>query len=400
MITRQHDVHEIETSLLLPRRVLQASGHEENFTETFRQCLLSGRRVRATAPQCALESLTTASTKRPYVNLTMLTSSQAERDEWVHTITTRLAPGAHVLKPSKTELSVRVNVQASTPEELVLMGTAATSDSSREHVNETATKEVDEVRVPWQNCLDDESRSPFFTAPQTRSGMFSVGTGSEQLRLRPETTQGLCMYYPTASVMPNVRVPFGLAQIGRSYRDELMCEHLVFRTREFEQMECAYFCVPGTEEAKFEELATQRLAWWRRYARTPENFAAVRLEGGLAHYARAGIDIEYRAFPFGVGELESIAVRGAYDLERMKQATGVNVDVTTGTSTFVPSVVEPSAGLTRGLLAYLYDAFEQVQPTGRSAIREVFHFHPRYHIKFGRRAKKVGLSQNDGKSKR
>jgi len=179
-----------------------------------------------------------------------------------------------------------------------------------------------------------------------------------------------------------VRVPFGIAQVGKAFRNEVTPRNFIFRSREFEQMEIEWFCHPDEAKMWFEFWADTRAKWWNKVGVTSANLKVrAHDRDELAHYAKEGagtVDIEYR-FPFswpGYGELEGVAHRSDFDLQQHQKFSKTNLSYfdTETQQRFVPHVVEPSAGLSRGVLAVLCEAYtpDTTRPSG-----VYLKFHPR-----------------------
>jgi glycyl-tRNA synthetase len=221
------------------------------------------------------------------------------------------------------------------------------------------------------------------------------------LYLRPETAQAIFAQFTNIQQSLSLKIPFGIAQIGKSFRNEITVEHFIFRSCEFEQMELEYFCDPAEDFKWLNFWKDERMAWWQRFANDPSRFRfREHHRNELAHYCKACFDIEY-AYPWGWDELEGIAHRGNFDLmahsrgmvsEKEASSPGFKPrlvyfdpereDPETGKKgyRYVPTVIEPSGGLTRGLLVYLLDAYteDEVQSAkGRPESRTVMRFHPR-----------------------
>jgi glycyl-tRNA synthetase len=156
-----------------------------------------------------------------------------------------------------------------------------------------------------------------------------------------------------------MKVPFGIAQIGKAFRNEITPSNFVFRTREFELMEVEYFVEPGTDEHWFEYWKEERLRWFLSLGVRPEKLRLrAHASGELAHYAKAAADIEYE-FPFGWSELEGIANRTDFDLRRHQEASGEDLTYfdQEGDRRYLPFVVEPALGVDRAFLTFLLDAY-------------------------------------------
>jgi glycyl-tRNA synthetase len=186
--------------------------------------------------------------------------------------------------------------------------------------------------------------------------------------LRPETAQGMFVDFQIVQTTSRKKVPFGIAQIGKSFRNEITPGNFIFRTREFEQMEMEFFVKPGSDEEWFEYWKVQRMQWFVDLGVSKDKLRLRDHEPGeLAHYAKAATDIEYE-FPFGWGELEGIANRTDFDLRQHAEASGEDLryfDPETEERYF-PYVIEPAAGVDRTLLVLLLDAYrEEEAPTAK-----------------------------------
>ena len=184
--------------------------------------------------------------------------------------------------------------------------------------------------------------------------------------LRPETAQGIFVNFANVLDTARQKLPFGIAQIGKSFRNEITPGNFIFRTREFEQMEIEYFVKPGEDEEAFQSWQETRFQWYVDNGVRAENLR-IRPHGSdeLAHYAKACVDVEYE-FPFGWSELEGIANRGDFDLKRHMEYSGKDLTYfdEASRSRYVPYVIEPSAGVDRPLLAFLVDAYDEEEVEG------------------------------------
>ncbi len=195
--------------------------------------------------------------------------------------------------------------------------------------------------------------------------------------LRPETAQGMFVNFANVLTTTRRRPPFGIAQIGRSFRNEITPGNFVFRTREFEQMEMEFFCHPDEAEQWHRYWCEERMAWYLRYG-MPASLLRLRPhdKDELAHYAAASSDVEF-LFPWGWGELEGIANRTDFDLRAHSEHSGVRLeyfDQATG-ERFTPYVIEPAAGATRAMMAFLLAAYDEDEIGGER--RTVLRLHPR-----------------------
>ena len=220
------------------------------------------------------------------------------------------------------------------------------------------------------------------TEPRQFNLMFRTFLGpvedtSAQVYLRPETAQGMFVDFKNVLASSRRRIPFGIAQNGKSFRNEISPGNSIFRTREFEQMEMEFFCEPGTDDTWFDYWRAERFRWYTQELGV--RGARLRLRDHvpqeLAHYAKAATDVEY-LYPFGWGELEGIANRTDFDLSAHQKASGVDLsyfDQATG-QRFIPYVIEPAAGVDRIMLTVLIDAYDEEEVRGEK--RTVLRMHP------------------------
>jgi glycyl-tRNA synthetase len=219
------------------------------------------------------------------------------------------------------------------------------------------------------------------TEPRLFNLMFKtfMGPVEEQaaiVYLRPETAQGIYVNYQNVLNSSRQRIPFGIAQIGKAFRNEITPGNFVFRTREFEQMEMQFFVKPGTDEKWFEQWKAMRMEWHLALGLNP---AKLRFHahgpGELAHYAKAAFDIEYE-FPFGWNEIEGIHNRSDFDLGRHQEFSGKKLEYfdQAANERYLPYIVETSAGADRVTLTTLVDAYREEDLEGET--RVVLGFHP------------------------
>ena len=219
------------------------------------------------------------------------------------------------------------------------------------------------------------------TEPQLFNLMFKtfIGPVEEEANvvyLRPETAQGIFVNFQNVLNTSRKRLPFGIAQMGKAFRNEITTGNFIFRCREFEQMEIEYFVKPETAEKWFDYWLEERRKWYVKLGIKEENLRLrLHTKGELAHYARKCYDIDYQ-FPMGWAELEGIANRGDYDLVQHTKYSGKSLiyhDDETNED-FVPYIIEPSAGVDRSVLAFLCDAYDEEIAEGE--LRVVLHLHP------------------------
>ena len=186
--------------------------------------------------------------------------------------------------------------------------------------------------------------------------------------LRPETAQGIFTNYLNVQTTARLKPPFGVAQIGKSFRNEITPGNFIFRTREFEQMEMEYFVPPAEWERWYDYWRDQRFQWYVGLGLKPEHLRRRDHDKTeLAHYSTATTDIEYE-FPIGWKELEGVACRTDFDLKRHSESSGKQLEYFDGQTRerFTPYVIEPAAGVDRALLAFLCEAYEEEKVAGAS----------------------------------
>jgi glycyl-tRNA synthetase len=209
-----------------------------------------------------------------------------------------------------------------------------------------------------------------------------VEDSSAAVFLRPETAQGIFVNFLNVQQSMRKKVPFGIAQIGKAFRNEINTKNFLFRTREFEQMEMQFFVRPGSDDAWFEEWRRTRMQWFLDLGMTSDKLQWHQHPADkLAHYAKDAYDIEYR-FPFGRGEIEGVHNRTSFDLSRHQEYSGKGLEYFDDETKekYIPFVIETSAGASRSCMAFLVDAWrEEEAPTaeGKAEIRTVMKFHPK-----------------------
>ncbi|CAM0135311.1 hypothetical protein VKS41_000104 [Umbelopsis sp. WA50703] len=403
----------IDTSIVTPHNVLKASGHVDEFTDALVDCLLTKERFRPDkAPGILFKQDEESSSGKVIIRSPDKETAKA----WEKQIQDELAPGAVITRQGK-ELILHVK-------QLKLSSYGEPAGSI-----ELETVSGESVSVPYHGYVEPSTNSPFLTDERPFNLMFKTfldpidpidrvikttvetkASDSKSVReqvdnvlrpstvyLRPETAQGVFINFNQIMRTMKAKLPFGIAQVGKSFRNEIRLEHAIFRTPEFEQLELEYFTSPWESPAWFDYWRKDRLAWWLEHANNKADFRTRDHEKNeMAHYAKGCMDVEYQ-FPWGWGEVEGVANRGCFDLTQHMTATGENFevlddspkvssqlqdtslvgDIPNEPTRFVPTVIESSCGLNRALLAYLCDAFHQVQEPGKEP-RTVLKLHPRF----------------------
>jgi len=255
------------------------------------------------------------------------------------------------------------------------------------HVDGFADPLVDckQCRKRWRADDVKDGKCPECGGDLTEPRMFNlmfktfVGPVEEDaatVYLRPETAQGIFLNFANVMDTARKKLPFGIAQIGKAFRNEVTTGNFIFRTREFEMMEIEYFVKPGSEEEWFKRWGEERFDWYIDLGIKKENLRLRQhTKDELAHYARDCYDIEY-LFPMGWSELEGIANRTDFDLRQHASSSGKDLSYYDEESKerIIPYVIEPSAGVDRSVLAFLADAYDEEQD--KEGIRVVLRLHP------------------------
>ncbi|MBU1371135.1 MAG: glycine--tRNA ligase [Bacteroidetes bacterium] len=213
----------------------------------------------------------------------------------------------------------------------------------------------------------------------------AMAEGSEEVYLRPETAQGIFVNFLNVQKSGRMKIPFGIAQIGKAFRNEVIARQFIMRMREFEQMEMQFFVRPGTEMEWYNKWKETRLKWHLALGTNPEKYK-YHDHAKLAHYANAAVDIEYE-FPFGFKEVEGIHSRTDFDLNQHQEFSGkkmqyfdaeVNPETNKPYGNYVPYVIETSIGLDRFFLVTLINSFEEqdLSTEEKQDSRSVLKLHP------------------------
>lgn len=240
-------------------------------------------------------------------------------------------------------------------------------------------KTDERIKDPLDGQRDFTEVRPFNLMFETYTG--PVKSEENIAYLRPETAQGIFTNFKNVLDTSRVKVPFGIAQIGKSFRNEITPGNFIFRTREFEQMEMEFFVEPGTDEEWHEYWLDARWNWYTSLGINPENLRRYEHpKEKLSHYSKRTVDVEYN-FPFaGWSELEGIANRTDYDLKQHTEFSGQKLEYRDQQQNraYVPYVIEPAGGADRMTLAFLVDAYEEEKiEGGTDESRVVLKLHPR-----------------------
>ena len=333
-MTFRENVEGVDASILMHPRVWEASGHVENFADPMVDCKQCKTRYRV---DTLLDELSVKKKKEILRGIEPGRFEGQQKDETIQTEFEKL--GAEVAKI-----------------------------------------------LPHVSCPNCGNKGTFTDARKFNL-MFKTFVGpvedsSAVVFLRPETAQGIFVNFLNVQSSSRQKIPFGIAQIGKAFRNEINTRNFLFRTREFEQMEMQFFVKSGTDDEWFEYWRSERMKWFLDLGMAGERLRWHRHPADkLAHYAKDAYDIEYE-FPFGWGEIEGVHNRTDYDLSRHQEFSGKGLDYydEESKSKFIPYVIETSAGASRSFMAFLVNAYnEEEAPTGEGGTetRVVLKLHPK-----------------------
>lgn len=333
-MTYRENIEGLDAAILMHPRVWEASGHVENFSDPMVDC---------------------KSCKSRY----------------------RVDVLFEMLSQKNKEIIYKKAIAASTAEAPV----NSMEDAEKAFLN---NPDIFLNDIPCPNCGNKNT----FTEARSFNLMFKTHIGpledsSNVVYLRPETAQGIYVNFNNVKESSRQKLPFGIAQIGKAFRNEINTKNFLFRTREFEQMEMQFFINPAEDEKWYEYWKEQRYNWFIKYGMNKDKLKFKPHEK-LAHYAKAAVDIEFE-FPFGWGEIEGIHNRTDFDLKRHTEYSGKKLEYFDDQTKerFVPYVIETAVGASRSFFAFLCNAYDEEEVakensdgTSSSEVRTVLHFHP------------------------
>ena len=334
-MTYREDIEGIDAAILMHPRVWEASGHVENFTDPMVDCKQCKSRYRL---DILFEDVSIKKQKEVLRELNPQRFQGQQKDKFIAEEFKKIA--------------------------------------------ETSSSSV----LPALSCPNCGNKGTFTDARKFNL-MFKTFVGPVEdsgavVYLRPETAQGIFVNFLNVQAASRQKLPFGIAQIGKAFRNEINTKNFLFRTREFEQMEMQFFVKPGTDDKWFEYWREHRMEWFIDLGMKKDKLQWHQHEPDkLAHYAKNAYDIEY-LFPFGWGEIEGVHNRTDFDLSRHEQFSGKSLkyfDEETKEK-FTPFIIETSAGASRSLMAFLVNAYheeEAMSAEGKMEQRVVMKFHPK-----------------------
>ena len=253
------------------------------------------------------------------------------------------------------------------------IGVFADEKMSEEEINEVFQANKAKIKCPSCGAQDFSEAKKFNLLVKANLGNFTNDWDKDPVYLRGETCQGIYINYKNILDSTRVKVPFGIAQIGKAFRNEITARQFIFRTREFEQMEMQYLTAPDQEMVEYEKLRAERWRYYLTLGIKEENLRWHKHEN-LVFYAKEAYDIEYN-FPFGFKELEGVHARGNYDLSQHTKFSGEKLDYfdQEKNDRYIPHIIEASSGVGRVMLAIICDAYNE-EKIGENDERVVLKF--------------------------
>lgn len=340
-MTYREDIEGIDAAILMHPKVWEASGHIDNFTDPMIDCKVCKARFR----------------------LDVLGDSLSEKKK------------QKALNDLKIELNENKNLLARLEEKISNCGD---EDLFNLILEDNQLGKILLFKINCPNCGNLNS----FTDARKFNLMFKTFIGPIEdsgsvVYLRPETAQGIFVNFLNVQTSARQKLPFGIAQIGKAFRNEINTKNFLFRTREFEQMEMQFFVNPKDDKQWYDYWKSERLQWYISLGMNPNKLRFHDHPANkLAHYAKEATDIEYQ-FPFGWGEIEGVHNRTDFDLSRHEQFSSKSLKYFDDQTKekFIPYIIETSAGVSRGFMAFLIDSYYEEEVNGE--LRSVLKFHPK-----------------------
>jgi glycyl-tRNA synthetase len=385
MVHERDDVVGMDGSILMNRAVWKASGHEDTFSDPMVDCLLTGKRFRADQiePQTGVVHRFVGAVERKFLEdfkATHGTDFDLTSKEPIKSLAFAVVDGPqpHVAGPFEVFRSKEKH-----PESAVKV---AKQYFQRRGLHDPVPYGETTQPVEGTRRFNPENGAPL-TDPRPFNLMFKTYVGATEdessiTYLRPETAQAIFVQFKNILDTSRKKLPFGIAQIGKAFRNEINPRNFTFRSREFEQMELEYFCRPEQGMDLLAYWLKERIKFYQDIGIARERLHILDVpEEERAFYSRGTFDIEYE-FPFGRQELEGVAYRTDYDLSQHQKASGKSLEYfdEEAKQKFIPHVVEPSAGVDRTVLALICEAYTEDQAPdekGNMETRTVLRFHPR-----------------------
>ncbi len=339
-MTYREDVEGVDAAILMHPKVWEASGHVENFTDPMIDCKQCKARFR------------------------------------VDTL------GDSISEKKKKKIIAAFEEKISDEKKPLLDEIYSIHETLEERFEAILEqKELAFELLSEANCPNCGTKGEF-TEPRNFNLMFKTFVGPVESEdnvvfLRPETAQGIFVNFQNVLNSSRQKIPFGIAQIGKAFRNEINTKNFLFRTREFEQMEMQYFVNPSTDKKHYDAWKERRINWYKNLGMAEENLRFHDHPADkLAHYAKEATDIEFK-FPFGWGEIEGIHNRTDFDLKRHQEYSGKSQQYFDDElkEKYIPYIIETSAGASRSFMAFLVNAYHEEEVNGEQRI--VLKFHPK-----------------------
>ncbi len=340
-MTYREDIEGLDASILMHRRVWEASGHVDNFSDPMIDCKQCKSRFR-------IDTLGDAINEKKKSKFIKALEEKVEGTD----------------NKAALEKVFEIHTELDERFEAVIE-------------NEELSKEL----LALVNCPNCGTVGEF-TEPRSFNLMFKTFVGPVEstdntVFLRPETAQGIFVNFLNVQGASRQKLPFGIAQIGKAFRNEINTRNFLFRTREFEQMEMQYFVKPSDDKKHYDIWKEKRMQWFKDLGMTADKLRFHdHPEDKLAHYAKEATDVEYQ-FPFGWGEIEGIHNRTDFDLSKHEEFSGKSQKYFDDElkEKYIPYIIETSAGASRSFMAFLVDAYHEEEVKGEQ--RVVLRFHPK-----------------------
>ncbi|MDP2939039.1 MAG: glycine--tRNA ligase [Candidatus Omnitrophota bacterium] len=362
-VQNREDMVGLDAAILMESKVWEASGHLKSFKDAFLKCPSCGKFTRC-------DQIWDEIWNSPWFS-SLKEAMLGEKDtsyllRWAKTEGKKLAPNLSLVKEPEVTISWISDLHYKF---------GGLDLDFKNFVGRIACTQNGVARTPCPKCGNylPEEKSSANLMLETHLG--PVKETSQKIYLRPETAQGIFVNFSNILDTTRKKLPFGVAQIGKAFRNEVTPGNFTFRTREFEQMEIEYFCQPSQAEEKYKEWIEARFNWYLDLGIKKENLRVRPHEKDeLAHYAKACSDIEYN-FPFGWSELEGIANRTDFDLKQHAQFSGKDLSYfdDAAKEKFYPYIIEPSGGVDRAILAFMVDAYFEEKVKDETRVVLKFH---------------------------
>lgn len=346
MVQRRDDIVGLDSTIIMHPDIWKASGHIDGFSDPMVDCKVSKLRYRA--DQLFFAPVIVAGETIGYVSVLEDKGMQADAEKQAEKLKRKLSKQGEL-----APIELKDYTQAK-PEEYPLIPSPETGEPG----SLTPPRDFNLMFETHVGALRDETSVAY---------------------LRPETAQGIFQNYKNIVDTGRVKIPFGIAQIGKAFRNEITPRNFIFRTREFEQMEMEYFIAPDDDQ--WQSVHQEWIEWcqnWLKSIGLPEELMGIDVhpQEKLAHYSRACTDITFQ-FPFGEQELWGIAARGNFDLTQHQEHSGKSMEIfdEARKEKYIPHVIEPALGVDRTFLALISAAYHEEDVEGET--RTVLKFHPR-----------------------